>query len=263
VPKPLPLAPPAPPGSLAAALAAVPDPRHPLGWRPDRSPLPLVGILQTAVAAMLCGARSLYAVAQWGRERVADDPAALAPLGLPTGRSPSVATLHRVFKSLDVAAFERALGGWLATSGVAPDDALALDGKTLRGIHGDAVPGVHLVAACAHRAGAVLGEAASPGKGQELAAVKLVLGQVPLAGRLVTGDALLTQRDVCGEVVAGRGDYLLPVDANQPALLAACQAAFSPVGGERAGGVGRADRAGLAGGGPRPAGRRVDGGDAP
>jgi hypothetical protein len=262
VPKPLPAAPPAPPGSLAAALAAVPDPRHPLGWRPDRSPLPLVGILQTAVAAMLCGARSLYAVAQWGRERVEDDPEALVPLGLPPGRSPSIATLHRLFKALDVAAFERALGGWLAATGVRPDDALALDGKTLRGIHGDAVPGVHLVAAFAQRAGAVLGEAPSPGKGQELAAVKLVLGQGPLAGRLVTGDALLTQREVCALVVAGKGDYLLPVDENQPALLAACRAALSPVDGERPGRVGTADRPAVAGGRAGPAGRRADGGHA-
>ena len=123
--KPLPAAPPAPPGTLAAALGAVPDPRRPNGWRPDCPPLPLVGLLQLAVAAMLCGARSLYAVAQWGRERVEDDPAALVPLGLPPGRSPCVATLHRVFKALDVAAFERALGRWLAASGVAPDDALA------------------------------------------------------------------------------------------------------------------------------------------
>ena len=263
MPKPLPVAPPAPPGSLAAALAAVPDPRHPLGWRLDRSPLPLVGILQTAVAAMLCGARSLYAVAQWGRERVDDDAASLVPLGLPPGRSPSVATLHRVCKALDVAAFARVLGAWLAASGVAADEALALDGKTLRGMHGDTVPGVHLVAAFAHRAGAVLGEAASPGKGQELAAVKAVLAAVPVTGRLVTGAALRTQRDVCTEIVAGRGDDLVPVDDHQPALLAACEAAFSPVDRERAGWVGDADRAGVAGGGPDPAGRRADGGDAP
>ena len=261
VAKPLPLAPPGPPGSLAAALAVVPDPRRPNGWRPDRPPLPLVGILQVAVAAMLCGARSLYAIAQWGRERVEDDPAALVPLGLPPGRSPSVATLHRVFKGLDVAAFEAALGGWLATSGVAPDEALALDGKTLRGIHGDVVPGVHLVAACAHRAGAVLGQAPSPGKGQELAAAKAVLGQVPLAGRTVTGDALLTQRAVCAQVVAGRGDYLLPVDENQPALLAACEAAFSPVAPERAGRVGTAAGAAVAAGGTGAAGGRGDGDD--
>jgi len=243
VAKSLPPAPPAPPGSLAAALAAVPDPRRPRGWRPDRSPLPLVGLLQVAVAAMLCGARSLYAVAQWGQERVDDDAAALVPLGLPPGRPPSVATLHRVFKALDVAAFERVLGEWLAASGVAPDDALALDGKTLRGIHGDAVPGVHLVAAYAHQAGAVL-------------------AQAPLTGRLVTGDALLTQRDVSARIVASGGDDLLPVDANQPALLAACEAAFSPVASDGAGRVGAPGCSTMAAGGGDAPGRRGDGDDA-
>jgi hypothetical protein len=229
MPLPFPVAPPGPPGSLARALAAVPEPRHPNGWRPDRPPLPLVGVLQLAVAAMLCGCRSLYAVAQWGRERIAEAPDALTVLGLPPGRSPSHPTLHRVFAALDVTAFERALGQWLVASGVEPTEALALDGKTLRGIHGDAVPGVHLVAAFAHRAGAVLAEAPSPGKGQELAAVKTVLGEVDVAGRVVTGDALLTQRDLCLRIVAGGGHYLLPVDENQPALLAALEAAFSPL----------------------------------
>ncbi len=261
MPKPLPAAPPAPPGSLAAALAAVPDPRPPNGWPPHRSPLPLVGILQVAVAAMRCGARSLSAVAQWGRERVEDDPLALGPLGLPPGRSPRVATLHRLFKGLDVAAFAAVLGRWLAVSGSAAGDALALDGKTLRGIHGDAVPGVHLVAAYAHRAGAVRGQAPSPGKGQELAAVKAVLAAVPLAGRPVTGDALLTQRDVCTRVVAGQGDDLLPVDENQPALLAAVAAAFSPMDGRRDGRAGAAAGGALADGGVGAAGRRADGAD--
>ena len=121
---------------------------------------------------------------------------------------------------------------------------------------------MHLVAVFAHRSGAVLGQTASPGKGQELAAVKTVLGQVPLAGRLVTGDALLTQRDVCAAIVAGKGDYLLPVDANQPALLAACQAAFSPVDAARPGRLGCADRPALAGGRPGPPRGRADGDDA-
>lgn len=261
MPKPLPTAPPGPPGSLAAALVAVPDPRHPYGWRPDRTPLPLVGLLQVAVAAMLCGARSLYAVAQWARERVEEDPAALGALGLPPGRSPSVATLHRVFKGLDAGAFERALGQWLSANGVDPADALALDGKTLRGIQGDTVPGMHLVAAFAHRAGAVLAQAPSPGKGQELAAVRTVLAAVDVTGRVVTGDALVTQRDVCLRIVAGGGDYLLPVDDNQPALLAAVEAAFSPLDGDRAGRVGTTGDRRLAGGGTGTPGRGADGGD--
>ena len=148
--KPLPQAPPAPPGSLAEALATIPDPRQPYGWRPQYPPIPLVAMLQLTLAATLCGVRSLYAIAQWGRERLEDDPALLESLGMPPGRSPSVATLHRVFKALDVAAFERVVGDWLTRTGVAPTDPLALDGKSLRGIHGDEVPGVHLVAAYAH-----------------------------------------------------------------------------------------------------------------
>jgi hypothetical protein len=261
MPKPLPTAPPGPPGSLAAALAPVPDPRRPNGWRPDRTPLPLAGLLQVAVAAMLCGCRSLYAVAQWGRERVEEDPAALALLGLPPGRSPRVATLHRVFKARDAAAFERALGAWLLASGVDPADALALDGKTLRGIQGDTVPGVHLVAAFAHRAGAVVAQAPSPGKGQELAAVRTVRGELDVAGRVVTGDALLTQRDVCLRIVAGGGAYLLPVDDNQPALLAAVEAAFSPLDGDRPGRVGSAGDRAVAGRRTGPTRRGDDGGD--
>ena len=237
--KEVPAGPAAAAGSLAEALAAVPEPRRPYGWSPGRSPLPLVGLLQVAVAATLCGARSLYAMAQWARERVEDRPEALEALGLPAGRSPSVATLHRVFKALDVAAFEAALGGWLARTGARPVEAVALDGKTLRGIHGDAVPGVHLVAAYAHAAGEVLAQVAAPGKGQEVAAAKAVLADLPLAGRVVTGDALLTQRAVCAHVVAAGGDYLLPVDGNQPTLCAEVEEAFSPLAGA---GPGRARR---------------------
>jgi hypothetical protein len=196
---------PAPPGSLAEALAAVPDPRRPYGWRPEREPLPLAGLLQLTVAALLCGCRSLYAVAQWGRERVEDDPAFLGERGLPPGRSPSVATLHRLFKRLDVPAFERAVGSRLTRTGVSPTEALAIDGKTLRGIHGDEVPGVQPVAASARQAGAILAPLRPAGKGHEWAAATALLDDVPLAGRVVTGDALLTQRALRRRSVARGG----------------------------------------------------------
>jgi hypothetical protein len=195
--------------------------------------VPLVALLQVAVAATLCGARSLYAIAQWVRERQEDDPTLLAALGLPPGRGVCVATLHRVFKVLDVAAFERAVGQWLQATGVAPDDPVALDGKTLRGIHGEAIAGVHLVAAYAHEAAAVLAQLRTAGKGHELAAARAVLDQLPRAGRVVTGDALLTQREVCDQVVAAGGDYLLPVKEHQPALPASLAQAFSPVAAQR------------------------------
>jgi hypothetical protein len=234
----MPHAPPAPAGSLAAALTGVPDPRRPYGWRPAYAPVPLVALLQATVAAVLCGARSLYAVAQWIRERAQDEPELLVALGFPPGRSTCVATLHRVYKALDVPAFEAAVGTWLRETGVAPDDPIAVDGKTLRGVHGhveggEYVPGLHLVAAYTHRAQAVLAQLRTGGKGQELAAAKRVLAQVPLTGRVVTGDALLTQRGVCEQIVAAGGDYLLPVDENQPALRESLERSFSPLGARR------------------------------
>ena len=207
--------------TLREALDMVPDfrssqeRRHSLG-----------AILALATCAMLCGARSLYAIAQWGAGPRGCATAQL--LGFSQEKTPCVATLHRVFKGLDVAAFEAEVGNWLANSGVEADDPLSLDGKTLRGVHGQEIPGVHLVSAYASRAGAVLAQVAAPGKGEELAAVKEVLGQVPLKGRVVVADALLTQRKVCEQIVAGGGEYLLPVKENQPTLRRDLEVAFPP-----------------------------------
>ena len=154
-----------------------------------------MGAILAFTCAMLCGARSLYAIAQWGRDQ---GGATAQLLGFSQEKTPCVATLHRVFKGLDVAAFEAEVGNWLANSGVEADDPLSLDGKTLRGVHGQEIPGVHLVSAYASRASAGAGSCAG-----QLAAVKEVLGQVPLKGRVVVADALLTQRKVCEQIVAG------------------------------------------------------------
>ena len=89
-----------------------------------------------------------------------------AAFGFSQEKTPCVATLHRVFKDLDVAAFEAEVGNWLANSGVEADDPLSLDGKTLRGVHGQEIPGVHLVSAYASRAGAVLAQVAARAKGR-------------------------------------------------------------------------------------------------
>ena len=207
---------------LREALAGVPDHRSSQGRRH-----PLGAVLSLAVCAMLCGARSLYAIAQWGRDHRA---AAGQALGFPLGKTPCVATLHRVFKDLDVAAFEEVLREWVKDSGVELGSVVSVDGKTLRGIHGEEIPGVHLVSAYATRSGAVLAQVATVGKGQELAAAKAVLGQISLEGKTVVADALLTQREVCQQIVAGGGDCLLPVKENQPTLQQDLADAFSPSG---------------------------------
>jgi hypothetical protein len=136
--------------SLLRALAAVPDPRSRHG---RRHPLPAV--LALATVAMLCGARSLYAIAQWGREQPA---AVVRTLGFTRHQTPGVATLHRVFKALDVEVFETVLAQWAQVVLDGRGEAIAIDGKALRGIHGEQLPGVRLVAAYDVQTGLVLAQ---------------------------------------------------------------------------------------------------------
>lgn len=158
--------------SLLEAFAQVPDRRSRHG---RRHPLP--AILALSTAAMLAGARSLYAIAQWGRSQ---PPEVVRVLGFTRAHTPAVATLHYTFKALDVEAFEQALQQWAAqvaqgthahhsparaslaqqgwgrqAQALAP---LALDGKGLRGIHGEELPGVRLVALYDVQAGVVLAQ---------------------------------------------------------------------------------------------------------
>jgi hypothetical protein len=183
--------------SLLEVLATLPDPRSAHGRRH-----PLGAVLALSVCAMLCGARSLYAIAQWGRDQGA--PVG-QNLGFTRDRTPCVSTLHQVFRRLDREGFERALGGWLQKRGLPPGAAVAVDGKTLRGIHGAQVPGVHLLAAYAHATGIVVGQQAVGNKENELTALPGLLAQLNLQGLVVTGDALFTQREVCREIVAKGG----------------------------------------------------------
>src|SRR5947209_15188806 len=140
--------------SLLEAFATVPDPRQ-AGGR--RHPLP--AILALATAAMLAGARTVYAIAQWGRLQ---EPAVIRALGFTRPRSPAVSTVHLVFKALDAEAFEAALAHWAQAERGAQPVAIAIDGKALRGSHGEKLPGVDLVAAYADAAGLVLAQTGGP-----------------------------------------------------------------------------------------------------
>ncbi len=116
------------------AWERVPDPRARRGRRH-----PVAAVFARATAAMLANARSLYAIAQWGRVQ---EPDRVRALGFTRARTPTVSTLHEVFKALDVQAFERALSGW-AQEVLSPSSrVIALDGKALREAWGPARRGV-------------------------------------------------------------------------------------------------------------------------
>ncbi len=103
-------------------------------------------------------------------------------MGITHAGMPSVATLFRVFRDLERDAFEAALAGWLSAQGVPRARARAVDGKTLRGIHGEEVPGVHLVAAFVHGAGEVRAHKGGSDHDAALTVARVLLAELDVAG---------------------------------------------------------------------------------
>jgi hypothetical protein len=199
------------PLSLLEVLAQVPDPRNPKGVRH-----PLAAILALAVLAMLTGAKSYTAIAQFGRDKGA--PLAFA-LGFRRGKTPTKSTLSDLFRKLDVTAFEAALSGWVASRlPHKPALHVCLDGKTARGSKDGDAPGHHLVAAYAPDAQAVLAQVKVDAKTNEHKAALELLGILPVKGNVFSGDAMFCQRDLCEKIIEAGGDYVLIVKDNQPGL---------------------------------------------
>jgi predicted transposase YbfD/YdcC len=220
------------PQPLIEVFAEIPDFRRHRGKRP-----PLPAILSLACCAMLCGYRSYSAIAEWGRNyggRIAQ------ALGF-THNTPCAATLHTVFRHVDRDALEATLGAWaegvIVSTPAAPsagEAAVALDGKTLRGSSKQGAPGVHLLSALSHHLGLTLAQQAVDDKTNEITQVETVLRQLVLPGRVLTMDALLTQRHVAQTIVDAGGDYVMIVKNNQLQLRADIELVFTlPPAGDR------------------------------
>ncbi len=98
---------------------------------------------------------------------------------------------------------------------------VALDGKTLRGTLGHAAPDQHshhLVALYETQTGMVLAQQAVPDKGNEISVESALLTPMLVQGRIVTAEAMHTQRRCCADIHRLGGSYLLLAKANQPTL---------------------------------------------
>jgi predicted transposase YbfD/YdcC len=204
----------------------MPDPRQRRGRRH-----PLVGVLGVAVCAVLAGARSLAAIGEWASDAPCQVLAALGVRCDPwTGawRPPGEATVRRVLACIDADALDRAIGAWLADQ-QPPEPitrlppiawpAVAVDGKTLRGSGHHNSPRVHLLAVMDHTSRRVLAQVDVDGKTNEITRLRPLLEGLDVAGRVVTADALHTQREHADWLVTVKhAAYLLIVKANQPAL---------------------------------------------
>jgi predicted transposase YbfD/YdcC len=200
------------PKDLLELLAAVPDPRKRRGIRHG-----LAGVLAVALSAVVAGAKSFVAIAEWAADA---SPRALAGLGV-TGAVPSESTIRRCLQRLAPDRLDRLIGAWmwLRTTTIGGRRVIAFDGKTLRGARDAAGNLVHLLAGLCQRTGIVLAQLAVGAKTNEIPLLTTLLDTIDdLTGAVITADALHCQRDTATYITSRGAHYIFTVKNNQPNL---------------------------------------------
>ena len=180
---------------------------------------------------MMCGNRRSYAaIAEWGRTYHTDLPKAL---GFRRTKTPCASTLHYVFKDLDATALENRLTRWAITvlEDLTPQtdtQPLAIDGKTLRGSDKHKATITHLLSVVSHQLGITLTQQPVDAKTNEIPVAIEILQALDVSGKIVTTDALLTQKAFCQTLREKKADYVLPVKANQKQTYHDIQHLFEP-----------------------------------
>jgi predicted transposase YbfD/YdcC len=209
--------------SLFGALAELHDRRDARGLR-----YALVTVLVFIVLAKLCGEDHLRGIAEWvslRKERLAE------ALGLAKPQAPHATTYSRVLnRAVDVEELEVVVGRFFASQPKAGRSiVISLDGKTLRGtIPAGKTKGLHLLAAYLPAEGWVMLQVEVDRKENEIPAASRLVRCLDLRGKIVTGDAMLAQRELSALIVAGGGDYVWTVKGNQDRLEEDIALLFAP-----------------------------------
>ena len=216
--------------SLYHVFEQLTDERRPRGKRYS-----LALILSLLTVGKLAGMTTLTAVAEWVRWR-----ADWLRQVLPGTRAtfPCVATYSHALQAVEAEQVVQAIAHFFTRleaqrrCGEEPSRLVgqparehhrqvALDGKTLRGTLGHAAPdqsSQHLVALYETQTGIVLDQQAVPDKANEITLEATLLTPTQVAGRIVTADAMHTQRTCCADIQRFGGYYVLLAKANQPTL---------------------------------------------
>ncbi|MPZ31256.1 MAG: ISAs1 family transposase, partial [Rhodospirillales bacterium] len=191
-------------------FADLPDPRQ-----LSKVIYPLEEILLLSLLAVVAGAETFTAIAQFGKKKLG----LLRRLRPFANGTPDHDRLGEVFAALDPEPFQKCFVAWVAVLTGAPADVIAIDGKTSRRSYqkGGLNP-IHMVSAFAARQRLVLGQVKVAQKSNEIVAIPKLLDMLAIEGAIVTIDAMGCQREIASKIIDKKADYVLALKGNQGTL---------------------------------------------
>jgi hypothetical protein len=133
-------------------------------------------------------------------------------------KPPSEAAIRKFLAKIDPVEVDELVGAWLMAQ-AHNTEAIAIDGKTLRGTKGSELKQCHLLSAVLHVQGLTIAQTKVEDKTNEITAIKPLLNEIDIEGSIVTLDALHTQKETARYLTEEkRADYLMTVKDNQRGL---------------------------------------------
>lgn len=215
---------------LLTALKSMPECRHQKGLR---------HVLSAMLASVICGVLSGHCgvkqIVQWLHAQPVEFWHLLGYQRTP----PKETAFRNLLARLDPVAWEAVIVEWLGREAPSKDvsgadestsskkdlDVVSIDGKTLCGTIRSHAKTLHLITVWAHASGLVLTQLPVGETNEPTAAVELFRGML-LRGKLIVGDAIFCQREVCQTIHERDGHYLVWVKDNQPKLLKDVRSVF-------------------------------------
>jgi hypothetical protein len=207
-------------GSIYGRLQGLTDMRKARGKRYS-----LVTLLMIVLLAKLSGADSPTAIAEWGSHRHEELKVLLR---ITPKRMPERSTYRRLLAyKMYEAEIERLVGEYNQSG--KRGKICALDGKALLGmLKREDGTSEYALSVYDVEAGKTVSQVEVGNKENEITKAPEAIKMAKIAGKVVTGDALHTQKRNAQTILDEQGDYVFPVKENQSNLYKNIQSLFAP-----------------------------------
>jgi predicted transposase YbfD/YdcC len=185
----------------------------------------LEAVLTIVVFAKLCGEDKPMGIAEWAKHRKEE---LVKLFGLNWSRMPHHNTYRRI---MAYKVYEQEVAGLVGEYNQAGEhgDVYALDGKARRGMRKKEEEGQEYGLSIYDVAQAkVLSQVEVGRKENEIVKAPQALKSVEISQKVITTDAMHTQRGLATQILQAQGEYVFPVKENQPQLYKNIQALFAP-----------------------------------